>query len=164
MILLRQVHSNVVVVADPGKDVPCEGDGLITGQAGILIGVRNRPSAPPCWWRTPNSASSPRFTPAGGGTAKRIVEKGIGRMRADFGCQPENLIAAIGAGVGVCCYEVGEELVTGFKYQISCNMYRGIRSRGAPKQRYRRRIRCHSSRPTTWTSRKPTVVSCSMPA
>ena len=34
------------------------------------------------------------------GTVKRIVELGIGRMRFEFGSQPEDLIAAIGPGVG----------------------------------------------------------------
>ena len=31
-------------------------------------------------------------------------------MRAEFGSQPEQLIAAIGPGIGACCYTVGEEV------------------------------------------------------
>jgi YfiH family protein len=52
------------------------------------------------------------------GTVERIVEKGIGRMRLEFGSKPEDLIAAIGPGIGPCCYAVGEELLSSFESQF----------------------------------------------
>jgi YfiH family protein len=53
------------------------------------------------------------------GTVKRIVESGVGRMRLEFGSRPEDLIAAIGPGVGVCCYAVGEEVLSSFESQFT---------------------------------------------
>jgi hypothetical protein len=53
------------------------------------------------------------------GTVKRIVELGVGRMRLEFGCRPEDLVAAIGPGVGQCCYAVGEEVLSEFESQFS---------------------------------------------
>ena len=31
-------------------------------------------------------------------------------MRAEFGSKPEDVLAAIGPGIGKCCYEVGIEV------------------------------------------------------
>jgi hypothetical protein len=53
------------------------------------------------------------------GTVKRIVELGVGKMRLEFGSRPEHLIAAIGPGVGQCCYAVGEEVISEFESQFS---------------------------------------------
>jgi hypothetical protein len=53
------------------------------------------------------------------GTVKRIVENGVGRMRLLYGSRPEDLIAAIGPGVGACCYAVGEELLSEFESQFA---------------------------------------------
>ena len=50
---------------------------------------------------------------------KRIVELGVGRMRLEFGCRPEDLVAAIGPGAAQCCYAVGEELLSEFESQFT---------------------------------------------
>ena len=53
------------------------------------------------------------------GTVRRIVELGVGRMRLEFGSRPEDLVAAIGPGIGPCCYAVGEEVRGQFDSQFS---------------------------------------------
>jgi hypothetical protein len=40
-------------------------------------------------------------------------------MRLEFGSRPEDLIAAIGPGIGPCCYAVGEETFVEFESQFS---------------------------------------------
>jgi hypothetical protein len=49
---------------------------------------------------------------------QRIVEKGVGEMVRCFGSRPRDLKAAIGPGIGGCCYEVGEEIRTKFESQF----------------------------------------------
>jgi copper oxidase (laccase) domain-containing protein len=43
----------------------------------------------------------------------------VGKMRQEFGSHPADLIAAIGPGVGPCCYAVGEEVVSEFTSQFA---------------------------------------------
>jgi copper oxidase (laccase) domain-containing protein len=40
-------------------------------------------------------------------------------MRLAFGSRPEDLIAAIGPGIGACCYAVGEEVLSNFESQFT---------------------------------------------
>jgi len=40
-------------------------------------------------------------------------------MRAEMGCRPEDLTAAIGPGIGGCCYSIGEEVRTEFNSQFA---------------------------------------------
>jgi hypothetical protein len=50
-------------------------------------------------------------------------------MRLDFGSKPKDLIAAIGPGIGQCCYAVGEEVRSEFLSQFAyaqdlfCDVY-----------------------------------------
>lgn len=49
------------------------------------------------------------------GTAKRVVEKAVGRLVADFGCRPTDLVAGIGPAIGPCCYEVDDPVIEGIR-------------------------------------------------
>jgi hypothetical protein len=40
-------------------------------------------------------------------------------MRFAFGSRPEDLVAAIGPGIGACCYAVGEEVLSEFESQFN---------------------------------------------
>jgi YfiH family protein len=45
------------------------------------------------------------------GTVARVVAATVARMRASFGSNPRDLLAAIGPSIGPCCYEVGAEVI-----------------------------------------------------
>ena len=116
---LRQIHSSVVKGTDgAGEGQPCKGDGWMTGRAGLLIGVQTADCIPVLVADRKKKVVA-AFHAGWRGTVKRIVESGIGRMRLEFGSKPEDLVAAIGPGIGPCCYAVGEEVLSEFTSQFA---------------------------------------------
>lgn len=121
IVALRQFHSNLVIVAgesDAGRDRPRKADGVITATPGLLIAIQTADCIPVLVADKRNRVVA-AFHAGWRGTVKRIVELGIGRMRVEFGCRPEDLIAAIGPGNSQCCYSVGEEVLSEFESQFS---------------------------------------------
>jgi YfiH family protein len=53
------------------------------------------------------------------GTVARVVEKGVGEMRRQFGSSARDLRAAIGPCIRQCCYSVGAEVQTEFQSQFA---------------------------------------------
>jgi len=89
----------------------------MTDRPGILLGVQTADCTPVLVADRRRKVVA-AFHAGWRGTAKRIVESGIGRMRLEFGSRPEDLIAAVGPGMGACCYQVGEELLSEFESQF----------------------------------------------
>jgi len=48
------------------------------------------------------------------GTKAKIVSKTVKKMKEMYGCEPENIVAAVAPSIGSCCYEVGEEVAEHF--------------------------------------------------
>lgn len=55
------------------------------------------------------------------GTVAGIVEKTVGVLVERFGSRPEDLYAGIGPSIGVCCFEVGEEVAEAFHRRFPGN-------------------------------------------
>jgi hypothetical protein len=135
LVTLKQIHSNLVVLAN-SEEANCErhskaeapsdgslplerrGDGLMTDEPGLLLGIQTADCIPILVADRKRRAVA-AFHAGWRGTVQRIVESGIGRMRLQFGSRPEDLMAAIGPGIGPCCYSVGEEVLSEFESQFS---------------------------------------------
>jgi YfiH family protein len=121
LLTVRQIHSNVTelvsVVRTAPSTTPCEADGLITSEAGCLLGILTADCIP-VLVADPARRVVAAFHAGWRGTVQRIVELGIARMVSEFGSDPQDLLAAIGPGIGACCYRVGESLLTEFKAQF----------------------------------------------
>ena len=121
IIALRQFHSNLIVrttAADQTRKLPRKADGQITDEPGLLLAVQTADCIP-VLVADPRQRAVAAFHAGWRGTAKRIVETGVGRMRLAFGSRPQDLVAAIGPGSGVCCYAVGEEVLSEFESQFT---------------------------------------------
>ena len=121
LVALRQFHSNLVHRARlrpmRRRELPWQGRRLMTDEPGLLLGVQTADCIPVLVADRKRRAVA-AFHAGWRGTVKRIVEIGVGRMRLEFGSRPEDLIAAIGPGIGACCYAVGEEVLSEFESQF----------------------------------------------
>ncbi len=121
LVSLHQIHSNLVVQAtrfDAAREAPRKADGQITDEPGLLLAVQTADCIP-ILVADRRLRAVAAFHAGWRGTVKRIVESGVGRMRLAFGSQPKDLVAAIGPGIGACCYAVGEEVFSAFESQFS---------------------------------------------
>lgn len=118
MVSLRQIHSDIIHVVRSAQAEPLTGDGLITSIPGIALAVMTADCLPVLLADKKNKVAG-AFHAGWRGTVQRIVEKGLGVMRREFGTRPEDVFAAIGPGIQQCCYEVGQDLKDQFESQFS---------------------------------------------
>ena len=121
LVALRQFHSNRIVqtvAADAARSHPHRADGQMTSVPGLLLAIQTADCIPVLVTDTRRRAVA-AFHAGWRGTVKRIVESGVGSMRLAFGSDPRDLIAAIGPGIGPCCYAVGEEVLSEFESQFT---------------------------------------------
>jgi YfiH family protein len=118
LVTLRQIHSDLVHVVRSRKPQKIVGDGLVTDLSGIALGILTADCFPVLLVDVKNKAVG-AFHAGWRGTVKRIVEKGAGIMRLEFGTRPEDIHAVIGPGIQSCSLEVGEEVEQAFHTQFS---------------------------------------------
>jgi len=116
MVFSNQVHGDAVRVctgADAGRglgrDRTYEADGLVTDVPGLPLviftadcipillcdPVRRVVGAVHAGWR---------------GTALGIAERAAEKMRDCYGCDPADILAAVGPGISQCCFETREDV------------------------------------------------------
>ena len=110
---LKQIHSSTCVAAEGRAGILGEGDALLEDQPGSVVAVKTADCIPILLVDERRRAVS--AVHAGWrGTAKRIAAHAIAAMTRRFGTRAEDLHAAIGPGIGRCCYEVGPEVAVHF--------------------------------------------------
>jgi len=124
LVILDQIHSNIIQVVDNIPEEKLQGDAMITGLPFLLLIIKTADCLPTlvvdesqkviaavhCGWR---------------GTSKRMVQKVIQRMKDDYGCNPASLLVALGPCIKHECYEVGEDVYQSFKQEgLSTEFFR----------------------------------------
>jgi YfiH family protein len=113
LVWVRQVHSARCVFAGGWAGCLGEADCLVTDRPGSYLSVRTADCIPilladerlhvvaalHAGWR---------------GTAQTIALAAVETLRHGFGSRPQDLVAAIGPGICVKCYEVGPEVAGQF--------------------------------------------------
>jgi polyphenol oxidase len=113
---LRQVHSAECVPAEGRSGELGTGDALLENTPGSVVAVKTADCIPILLVDEHHRAVA--AVHAGWrGTVARIAVRAVEAMRARFGTRPADVHAAIGPGIGKCCYEVGAEVATRFGEQ-----------------------------------------------
>ena len=126
LITIRQCHTGIIQRVDtanlplttPDGKAALRGDALYTRDPNLLLGILTADCVPVLVADTRTHAVA-AFHAGWRGTLARIVERGIGTLRRDFGSRPQDLIAAIGPSIGACCFAVGEEVRHEFESQFA---------------------------------------------
>jgi YfiH family protein len=110
LLLLKQVHGATVAVA-PFEGTP-EADASLAPQPGWLLGIETADCLPVLLVdaeRRMVAAAHAGWRGVAAGVMAAAVEALVAR-----GARPAELLAALGPAIGVCCYEVGDELRDAF--------------------------------------------------
>lgn len=115
LVLTRQTHSNIVrqvcradALGFDNHDYP-ECDGLITCDPGTAIAVFTADCTPILLYDPVTGAVGAAHA-GWRGTAAKISAKTVQAMVEAYGCQPENIRAAIGPNIGPCCFETDRDV------------------------------------------------------
>lgn len=120
---VRQVHSRTVIEARPvpalgglapgaGTRTATEADGIVTRDPGLLLTVTVADCLPIF---LVDRASGAFAIVHSGWKGTGIAEEALRLMAGLFGTRPANVSAAIGPGIGPCCYAVPPERLEEFR-------------------------------------------------
>lgn len=116
-----QRHTDLIIVLRCYTK-PAIADAIITDQREIFIGIKTADCLPVLIFDPENNIIG--AVHAGWrGTAKGILKKTIIKMNEIYGCNPENLLIAMGPCIKGCCYEVGEEVLEALKRETPAEDY-----------------------------------------
>jgi YfiH family protein len=109
---LKQVHSGIVADIDDtsAANDAIEADAAITNLRGVMLAVQTADCVPILVADEDGTAVA-AIHAGWRGTAARIAETTIRTLSEKFSIDSSSLIASIGPHIGVCCYEVGNDVV-----------------------------------------------------
>jgi len=111
---IRQIHSAVVLETPSAEGEGArEGDGLVTNEPGVVVGIRTADCIP-VLLADPATHAVAAVHAGWRGSAQNIVAVAVNELLTRYGTRAQDLHAAIGPGIGVCCYEVSPEVAHQF--------------------------------------------------
>ena len=118
---VHQIHSDICIPARGRTGLLGDGDALLENTPGHLVAVKTADCIPILLVDEEHRAVA--AVHAGWrGMVQGIVRHAVRRMQGEFGTRPEQLHAAIGPGIGKCCYEVGAEVAAQFGETGPCHI------------------------------------------
>ncbi len=117
----HQIHSSIIrpvtrddILPDPAQPGTCEADGLITDQPEVCLTIFSGDCIPVLLYDPVRRCIAAAHA-GWRGTAAGIAARAAEAMVRDYGCQAENILAAIGPGIGPCCFETHADVPEGLR-------------------------------------------------
>ena len=110
---LEQVHGNEIHIvsqtSDWSEDTRPHADGMVTAEAGKLLGIITADCVP-ILMVAPQHGIVAALHAGWRGTDKTICTQAIDSLHTNWGVLPEQLWVAFGPAIGDCCYEVSQDV------------------------------------------------------
>jgi YfiH family protein len=119
LLTVNQVHgSDILIIDQPNYDLShfltIECDAILTNQPGIMIGVLVADCFPVLLF-DPEKRAAAAVHVGWRGAAAGILNKAVDALGTAFGSRPENLLAAVGPGIGAHNYIVDRPVRDAFR-------------------------------------------------
>ena len=116
LVMTHQVHSDDVrtasrsdILPDLLDPIPYETDGLVTNEPGLCL-VIYYADCIPVFLYDPKKRAIGAVHSGWRGTAMGIAPKALEKMVRLYGTDPADVLAAIGPGIGPCCFETHNDV------------------------------------------------------
>lgn len=116
LVFTRQTHTNIVRVVDGSnrgegldREVEPECDALVTNTPGVALAAFTA-DCTPILLHDPVTGAVGAVHAGWRGTVADIAGNAVRAMCENFDCRSENIRAAIGPNIGVCCFETHEDV------------------------------------------------------
>jgi YfiH family protein len=110
VVTMRQMHGdNIVEIKDDKLKEAGEADGMVTAEQGVYLGVLTADCVP-ILFIAPKQKLAAAVHAGWKGTVAGIAEKTVRLFKSRYGVEPVNLEVALGPSIGVCCYEVRDDV------------------------------------------------------
>ena len=133
MAMSNQVHGGVVrcittadLKTDPYDKVCYEADGLMTALPGVALVVFSADCIPVLFY-DPVRRVIAAVHAGWRGTAAGIATAAVGRMADVYGCNPADILAAVGPGIGPDCFETHEDVPNAMTAALSTAVLQHIK-------------------------------------
>jgi purine-nucleoside/S-methyl-5'-thioadenosine phosphorylase / adenosine deaminase len=111
---VRQVHGDRVVVARAPTAPREEADAIVSAARGVAACV-SVADCVPVLLADPRSGAVAAVHAGWRGTFARIAARAVEALAREAGARPGDLLAAVGPGIGPCCFEVAQDLAERFR-------------------------------------------------
>ena len=116
LVMTHQVHSDDVrtaartdILPDLLDPIPYETDGLVTDEPGLCLVIYYADCIPVLLY-DPQKRAIGAVHSGWRGTSMGIVPKAVEKMVRLYGTDPADVLAAIGPGIGPCCFETHDDV------------------------------------------------------
>ena len=134
LVLTRQTHSDIVrlVTREDSRGLDHHAypqcDGLITREPGVALGIFTADCTPVLFY-DPVTGGVGAAHAGWRGTAADIAGKTVRAMVRAFGSRPEDICAAVGPNIGICCFETDQDVPNALEAAFGSEVWEHIRSR-----------------------------------
>lgn len=135
LVTAHQIHGAEIVVvtgdcsgrgARPGSPPLGEADALLTNVPGVVL-MTLHADCLPVLLVDPEAPAVASVHAGWRGTVLDIVGATVSRMAHRFGSRPDRIRAFLGPSIGVCCYEVGAEVIDAWRRRSDGDAGRAVR-------------------------------------